>query len=93
MEVHAKDEYTIEVLKTNHTVLNLVRWAIGQFESVHEVDLVGYTIPHPMEERALMKIQLKKEESQTREAIMDVFRRGVAATQSVIDKIQAEMLK
>ncbi|KAI5190370.1 DNA-directed RNA polymerases I and III subunit RPAC2 [Nematocida minor] len=88
MEVGVRDNYTIEILKTNHTVLNIVRWAIEKFEEEYEIDLIGYTIPHPMETRALMKIQLKKEEEQTKSAILSIFKRGIAASNRVLSQIE-----
>ncbi|EIJ87846.1 DNA-directed RNA polymerases I and III subunit RPAC2 [Nematocida parisii] len=91
MEVNVKDSFTIELLKTNHTILNVIRWAINEFESVYDVELIGYTIPHPMEERAIMKIQLKREEEQTEDAILSILRRGITAVEEVFNNLEEKL--
>ncbi|OAG30052.1 hypothetical protein NEIG_01085 [Nematocida sp. ERTm5] len=91
MEVNVKDSFTIELLKTNHTILNVIRWAINEFESVYDVELIGYTIPHPMEERAIMKIQLKHEEEQTEDAILSILRRGITAAEDVFNNLEEKL--
>lgn len=89
MKVAVKDSYTIEVDQANHTILNIIRWAIEEFERDYEVDLIGYTIPHPMETRGLIKIQLKREEDQTKKTILSIFKRGITASKSIITRIEA----
>lgn len=88
MQVSVKDSYTIEVLQTNHTLLNIIRWAIEEFESEYEIDLIGYTIPHPMETKGLVKIQLRREEDQKKEVILSIFKRGIEASKAVIHRIE-----
>ncbi|KAI5187207.1 DNA-directed RNA polymerases I and III subunit RPAC2 [Nematocida homosporus] len=83
MRVKATDEFTIEILGEKHTLLNLIRWCIYKFESVYEIELVGYTIPHPMEDKAIMKIQLKDSTNQTKKHILDVFQRGIESAQQI----------
>ncbi|OAG31249.1 DNA-directed RNA polymerases I and III subunit RPAC2 [Nematocida displodere] len=87
MRVQALDEYTIEVLGEKHTLLNLIRWSICEFEKTRKIELVGYTIPHPMEDRAIVKIQLQNEQYQTKQEIMEVLIRGIETALEVVSRI------
>lgn len=87
MRVKALNAYTLEILGEKHTILNLLRWSILEFEKEQEIELVGYTIPHPMEDKAIMKIQLQKEK-QTQKEILDVLRRGIISARRVITALQ-----
>lgn len=89
MRVRAVDDYTVEVIGEKHTVLNLVRWCIVQFEADRAVELVGYTIPHPMEDKALVKIQLRDERWQTPKEILGVFLRGIESSQKLTAHLAA----
>ncbi|KAI5190602.1 DNA-directed RNA polymerases I and III subunit RPAC2 [Nematocida sp. AWRm77] len=90
MRVKAINDYTVEVLGEKHTLLNLIRWSIANFEKEREIELVGYTIPHPMEDKALVKIQLKDAAFQTKKEILGVFQRGVEASQRVAAQFSTE---
>jgi len=89
MRVKALDDFSIEVLGEKHTTLNLIRFCIASFEREQEVELVGYTIPHPMEDKAVIKIQLKSEEKQTQKEILGVFKRGIEVSQDIINRIES----
>ncbi|KAI5134007.1 DNA-directed RNA polymerases I and III subunit RPAC2 [Nematocida ausubeli] len=91
MEVHVKDSYTIEILKANHTILNVVRWSISEFEAESEIELIGYTIPHPMEERAILKIQLKNEKEQTEAAILSILQRGISFAEKLFKTLEEKI--
>lgn len=90
MRVKALNAYTLEILGEKHTILNLLRWSILEFEKEQEIELVGYTIPHPMEDKAIMKIQLQKE-GQTQKDILDVLRRGILSARRIISALQQNM--
>ncbi|KAI5179999.1 DNA-directed RNA polymerases I and III subunit RPAC2 [Nematocida sp. AWRm80] len=81
------DEYTIEIFNHKHTTLNIIRWCINAFDS-ETVALVGYTIPHPMEDKAVFKIQLKDENRQSKKEIVCVLRRGILASKKILEKIE-----
>lgn len=93
MRVKAIDNYTLEVLGEKHTLLNLIRWCITRFETVHEIELVGYTIPHPMEDKAVVKIQLVEKDSQEKGEILKVFQRGIEAAQKILKTLSISIEK
>ncbi|EJW05250.1 hypothetical protein EDEG_00715 [Edhazardia aedis USNM 41457] len=51
------NDSTVEVIDEDHTLLNPLRYMITKND---HVELVGYSIPHPSERKAQLKIQLKK---------------------------------
>lgn len=49
---------TVKIPNQDHTVMNPLRYFIQRNNK--DVELVGYTIPHPAEKCAVLKIQYKK---------------------------------
>ncbi|KAI5171474.1 DNA-directed RNA polymerases I and III subunit RPAC2 [Nematocida sp. LUAm3] len=86
MKVIPVDEYSLEIKEEKHTLLNLIRWSILTFEHHVDVELVGYSIPHPMEDTAIMKIQLKDEKLQSKKEIVNVLLRGVENARKVVER-------
>ena len=88
MRIKALDEYTIEVRGEKHTLLNMILHCIREYETEQKIELVGYTIPHPMEDKAIVKIQLQHSE-QTKEQILGVYRRGIVSAIKIVESTQA----
>lgn len=85
MHVKARDNYTVEITNEGHTLLNILRWSIDRFNS--DIELVGYTIPHPMEDRAILRVQFKEAGRQSKEEVLKKVREGLEIVEGVIASI------
>lgn len=59
----------IRIPNQDHTVMNPLRYFIQRNNK--NVELVGYSIPHPAEKCAELKIQFNSEEGNIKEAVID----------------------
>jgi len=91
MRVKVRDEYTLEIQGESHSLLNILRWAIGELDEDDRIELVGYTIPHPMEDLSVLRIQFANPEDQTRENLLDSLRKGLDSTRKVLSRLEQSL--
>lgn len=88
-KVEAVSPYQISISGEDHTLLNVLKYVINKKYS--EVELCGYTIPHPSEDVAIFKVQFQKEESQREENIYSVLVGGLACIEEIGQKLLSEV--
>lgn len=91
MRIRVKDEYSVEIRGESHTLLNILRWAIGEFDKHREIELIGYTIPHPMEDLSLFRIQFADPKLQTKENLLKHLKSGLDCTIALLDGINNKL--
>lgn len=64
-KVQAINKYQISVYQEDHTLLNVLSYAVEK--SCDDIDICGYTIPHPLESKAIFRVQFKDEKKQNSE--------------------------
>jgi DNA-directed RNA polymerases I and III subunit RPAC2 len=91
MRVKVRDAYTLEIRGESHGLLNILRWTIGEFDENNRIELVGYTIPHPMEDLSILRIQFTNPEDQTGENLLNSLRKGLDSTRKVLSRLEQSL--
>ena len=63
--VNILNDVSLCVANEDHTVMNVLRWAISNNWSGEKVEFCGYNIPHPSEKVSHLSIQFEDREKQT----------------------------
>ncbi|ADM12544.1 DNA-directed RNA polymerase I and III subunit AC19 [Encephalitozoon intestinalis ATCC 50506] len=84
---------TIQVEKEDHTIMNPLRWCISKNFYGENVELVGYTIPHPSDDASNLTIQFSNESSQTPPNLFKKMMEGLECMEAIGRKMESEIEK
>ncbi|EPR78512.1 polymerase subunit AC19 [Spraguea lophii 42_110] len=87
-KIKVLDEYTFSITDEDHTLMNPLQWSISQDKSV---DICGYTIPHPSENIATLRIQFKDENRQNKTEKKDTLIEGCDRLERIINEMMKQL--
>ncbi|KAF7684256.1 putative DNA-directed RNA polymerases I and III subunit RPAC2 [Astathelohania contejeani] len=89
--VNITSNYMVEFKYEGHTIMNLLRWAISMNFTGEEVDLCGYTIPHPTDQTSSLRIQFKDEDKQNPENLVKKITEGLECIELIGKKLLEDL--
>ena len=90
-KIRVLDDYTLEILKEDHTLINPLKWVISNNWSTSRVEFCGYTIPHPSDSLVHLSIQFEDEERQNAANILDKTIEGLGCLQEFCDALESKL--
>ncbi|KAH9410586.1 putative RNA polymerase Rpb3/Rpb11 [Ordospora pajunii] len=85
------NDHTIEIDSEDHTMMNPLRWCISRNFSGNNVELVGYTIPHPSDNVARLSVQFNNEEIQKPHTILDKIAQELQSMEAIGNKLLTQI--
>ncbi|KAK1348190.1 putative Rpb3/Rpb11-like subunit of RNA polymerase [Hamiltosporidium tvaerminnensis] len=79
------NNFTLSIHNEDHTLMNALRYTIQLCSP--EVDIVGYTIPHPSEQISNLRIQYTEENDQNISNMAHTVKNGLTSLENIIVKI------
>lgn len=87
--LEARNEYQVSIADEDHTLLNVLRYAINK--RCDSIELCGYTVPHPSENVAIFRVQFKRQEQQTSDNVYKTLVDGLEYVNAIGEKLLSEI--
>lgn len=81
------DEYSLKVNGEDHTMMNVLRWAIASNWVGDNVEFCGYTIPHPSEKAAHLNVQFENKSLQTPRNVLKKAYEGLECVEAIATRV------
>lgn len=85
------DEYTVEIVYEDHTLMNPLKWAISNNWHGEPVEFCGYNIPHPSDPCVRLSVQFESEEAQSAENILSKIAEGALHIEKCCDRLLEQL--
>lgn len=87
--LETRSEYQVAIADEDHTLLNILRYAVNKRCS--DIELCGYTVPHPSENVAVFRVQFKNPQQQTSDSVYKTLVDGLEYVHAIGEKLLSEV--
>ncbi|KAL0265600.1 UNVERIFIED_CONTAM: hypothetical protein PYX00_011313 [Menopon gallinae] len=87
--LETKSAYQISIGGEDHTLLNVLRYAVNK--KCSDVELCGYTIPHPSESTAIFRVQFKSQHQQTADNVYKTLADALEYVDAIGERLMSEV--
>lgn len=81
------DEISVEIKEEDHTLMNVLKWAISNNWCSQKVEFCGYNVPHPSDELVHLSVQFEDEAVQSPENVMHAIAEGLDSVEACCSNI------